>query len=251
MTKLFNRAGLLVLDDLLRRDHTLNGGIIVGLDGHVVEIQARAMKVLKKPQPIHEVTSISGMANGAVNEVLYRIAGAFTKIGAPPSNVEILINLAPADLPKDGTWLDLPLAVIMLQAAGWLPDLPESREGDFVLMGELGIHGEIRRVPGALSLAYRARPGQALIVPSGNEKECALILAKPGHEGCRVFSVSLLEEVVEYFQGKRKLENALKEKITFESAIPKAVDFGRVKGHAQAKEAALISAAGGHNLLKL
>ncbi len=172
-------------------------------------------------------------------------------LGINKSDVRILVNLAPADLPKYGTWLDLPLAIFLLQASGYLPDLPDHKEGDFILMGEIGIHGEVRRVPGALSLACRAKPGQSLIVPTGNEKECALILAKPGHEGCGVFAVSTLEEVIEFFKGKRQLENALKEKISFEAAIPQAVDFGRIKGQKAAQEAAIISAAGGHNLLML
>jgi magnesium chelatase family protein len=127
--------------------------------------------------------------------------------------------------------------------------LPEHREGDFILMGEIGLHAELRRVPGALSIAYVAKKGQSLIVPAGNEKECALILAKPGHEGCRVSAVSTLDEVIEFFQGKRKLENALKNAINFENAVEKAVDFGLIRGQARAKRAAIISAAGGHNLL--
>ncbi len=237
------------LGDLLKRDHTLKGGILFGLDGYIIEIQARAMSVLESPTPLASATRISGMARGAIKEALDRICGAFNKFGYAESDVEILINLAPADLPKEGTWLDLPLAIIMLQAAGLLPDLQEHQEGDFVLMGELGIHGEVRRVPGALSLAYIAKPGQSLIVPAGNERECALILAKPGHEGCRVCAVSSLDEVVEFFSGKRKLENALRQEVRFENAIPKCADFGRIRGQERAKEAALISAAGGHNLL--
>ncbi|AMV19284.1 YifB family Mg chelatase-like AAA ATPase [Planctomyces sp. SH-PL14] len=118
-------------------------------------------------------------------------------------------------------------------------------------MGELGLHGEVRRVPGALSLAYEAKPGQKLIVPTGNEKECALILAKPGHEGCGVFPVSLLEEVVEFFGGRKGLENALSKPIEFENAIDRAVDFGKVRGQARAKRAAMIAASGGHNLLMI
>src|SRR5947207_2409711 len=140
-------------EELLKREHTLNGGILFGLDGYVIEIQARAMSVFKKPRSWREATSISGMAGGAIRESLDRISGAFAKLGFHDSEVEILVNLVPADLPKFGTWLDLPLAIILLQAAGKLPDLPEHREGDFILLGELGIHGEIRRVPGVLSLA--------------------------------------------------------------------------------------------------
>jgi magnesium chelatase family protein len=116
-------------------------------------------------------------------------------------------------------------------------------------MGEIGIHGEVGRVPGALSLAYRDKPGQSLIVPAGNEKECALILMKPGHDGCGVFAVSTLDEVIGFFSGKRTLDNALREKVTFEPAFESALDFGRIKGQKAAREAAIIWAAGGHNLL--
>lgn len=237
------------LQHLLRCDHSLNGGILFGLDGHVIEIQARAMEVLPKPTPFRYATRISGMANAVVEEALDRISGALAKLGTTETDVEVLINLAPADLLKEGTWLDLPLAIIMLQAAGILPDLPESLEGDYILMGEVGLHGEIRRVPGALCLAYIAKPGQKLIVPSGNEKECALILAKPGHEGCGVFPVSTLEEVIDFFSRRRTLDNALRQDIQFDNAIQKAVDFGRIKGQDRAKQAAVIAAAGGHNLL--
>lgn len=237
------------LEGLLRADHTLNGGILFGLDGYIVELQARAMSVLREPVPFRAATRITGMARGAVSEALDRISGAFAKIGIAGTEVEILINLTPPDLPKEGTWLDLPLAIIMLQAAGLLPDLPDHKEDNFLLVGEVGLHGEIRRVPGALSLAYLAKPSQRLIVPAGNEKECALILAKPGHDECRVYAASTLEEVCDYFARKRTLENALREGIQFENAIPKCTDFGQIRGQEKAKQAAVIAAAGGHNLL--
>ena len=235
------------LTDLTRRDHTLNGGILFGLEGYVIEIQARAMEVLQRPASWRGVTSLSGMAKSGVGEALDRIAGAFAKLRVPDPQVSIQINLIPPSLEKDGTWLDLPIAIIMLQASGFLPDLAEHLEGDYILAGEVGLHGEIRRVPGILSIAMRAKPGQKLIVPAGNEKECALILAKPGHEGCRIFPVATLEEVIEYFQGRRKLDNALKSGIKFDNHINRAVDFGVIKGQKHAKDAACIAAAGGHN----
>ncbi|APW63992.1 YifB family Mg chelatase-like AAA ATPase [Paludisphaera borealis] len=237
------------LKSLLTRDHTLNGGILFGLDGYIIEIQARAMEILRLPTTWRGATTISGMARGSVYESLDRISGAFSKLKIPNPQVSILVNLAPPDLPKDGTWLDLPLAIILLQAAGILPDLAEHLEGDYILLGELGLHGEIRRVPGALSIAFCAKPGQKLIVPAGNEKEAALILAKPGHAGCGVFPASTLDEVIQYFRGTGKLENALKNGIQFESLIERAVDFGAIKGQNEAKEGACIAAAGGHNLL--
>jgi len=237
------------LKDLLRRDHTLNGGILFGLEGHLIEIQARAMEVLKRPEPWRLVTNVSGMARTPIREALDRIAGAFAKLRIPEPEVSIQINLIPPAVEKDGTWLDLPLAIILLQASGYLPDLPEHEEGDFILVGEVGLHAEVRRVPGILSIAYCARPRQKLIVPYGNERECALILAKSGYEGCGIFPVASLEEVIKYFQGQGVLENALKNGIKFDNLIPKAIDLGRIRGQQKAKDAACIAAAGGHNLL--
>jgi magnesium chelatase family protein len=237
------------LRELLTRDHALSDGILLGLDGYVIEVQARAMEVLRGPTPWPQATGVSGMAGVAVREATIRIAGALAKLQIPEPEVSIQINLTPASVLKEGSWLDLPLAIIMLQASGYLPDLPEHREGDYVLMGEVGLHGELRRVPGALSVAYVARSGQTLIVPAGNEKECALITVKPGHENCRVCAPSTLEEVVNFFAGKGKLENVRRNEIRFESAIPKAVDFSAIRGQKEAKEAATIAAAGGHNLL--
>ncbi|WP_197137485.1 YifB family Mg chelatase-like AAA ATPase [Crateriforma conspicua] len=236
-------------DHLLRRDHTLHGGILFGIDGHNIELQGRATKVLRSPKPAGECVTLTGMPRVPAREALTRISGAFSKLNIPKSPVEILVNLAPASLEKDGAWLDLPLAVLILQVAGLLPDLPEDQEDRFAMFGEVGIHGELRRVTGALSLAFETRPGQSLIVPSGNEKECALILAKPGHEGSGVYPADTLEEVLEFFRGRSKLRNALREPIRFEPVIDRAVDFGKIRGQQTAKRAAVIAAAGGHNLL--
>lgn len=235
--------------ELLRKDHTLYSAVLKGLDGILIEIQARATDICSSPKDVASCIKITGQARSTVYESIQRIDAAFKKMDIPKSQVDILINLNPADLPKDGTWLDLPIAIIALQAAGILPDLPEVSEKKFMLVGEVGIHGEIRRVPGALSIACMAVPGQAIILPEGNEKEAALIMAAPGHEGCAICPVSTLEEVIEYFQGKRKIRNALGDKIEFEPFVPKAPDIGKIKGQKKAKEAALIAAAGGHNLL--
>jgi len=237
------------LVQLLDRNHTLNGAVLIGLDGLRIEIQARAMNVIPNGCAWHSAVTISGMARGAIRESLDRISGAFRATGIPDPKVEILINLTPPDVPKEGTWLDLPLAIIMLQAAGFLPDLPDQQEEKFIIVGELGLRGEVRRVPGVLSLAFMLETGQQLIVPSGNEKEAALILAKPGHEGCGVYHVGELVEVAEFFAGRRKLDNALKQRIVFESIVEKAVDIGKIRGQESAKQAALLAAAGGHNLL--
>src|SRR5690349_16496476 len=86
------------LQELLRRDHTLNGGILFGLEGHIIEIQARAMEVLKRPTSYRNAVSISGMARNCIWESLDRIAGAFAKLGIPDTEVEIQINLVPPSI---------------------------------------------------------------------------------------------------------------------------------------------------------
>ncbi len=237
------------LQELLHRDHSLVGGVVLGLQGQLVEVQARAMHILQKPKPWPKVTSITGLPRQTVKESISRIAGAFNKLRIPPPQVTIQIHLTPADLPKEGAWLDLPIAIIMLQAAGYLPDLPEHVEGNYVLVGEVGLHGEIRRVRGILSIVESASPFQTLIVPVGNEKECAVISLQPERRRCQVAAVGSLEEVVEFFRGTRRLENVLSEQIRLQSAVHKAPDFSVIKGQQAAKEAALIAAAGGHNLL--
>jgi magnesium chelatase family protein len=235
---------------LLKAQHTLFGGVIHGIDGAIVELQARCTEILAAPgEPAQWQAAISGMARKPVNEALDRVRGAIAACGIRPPACEVTINLSPADLPKDGTWLDLPLAVIILQALGELPDLPGDQEDDLILMGELSLHGEVRRVRGALSMAFAAKPGQLLVVPKANEKECALITANPDHKGCRVASVSHLRDVVAFFRGESKLPNVLAQPISFEPIVQKATDFAHVKGQDLAKEACLIAAAGGHNLL--
>ncbi len=234
---------------LLEREHSLNAGVLVGLKGYVVEVQGRAMDIMHTDMSWPEVVLLSGIDQKCTRDALMRVNGALCKYGFRKSPVSIQVNVTPANLPKEGSWLDLALAIILLQAAGHLPDLPPAMEGDYVLVGELGLHGEVRRVPGILAIAEATQPSQTLIVPCGNERECALIAAGGGRKGCGIAAVSTLEEVIDFFKGSRSLDNVLREAIRYEPVGHKAVDFGHIKGQERAKEAALIAAAGGHNLL--
>ena len=233
------------LEELKRRSHSLNGGIPSGVDGQSVEIQARAMRVLDRPTPWAAAVRISGMATGAVSEVMDRIEGAFAHLRIPEPEVAILIHLVPADLRKHGAGLDLPVAIALLQAAGILPELAD--QGGYFLMGELDIEGNVLRVPDALSVAWSAGRGKTLIVPAANGKACSLILSRPGYDESRVCPVNLLSEVIDSFMGKGELSAVLPPHD--EAMIPDAPDFGTIRGQATAKRAAIISAAGGHNLL--
>jgi magnesium chelatase family protein len=94
------------------------------------------------PDPWLSAVRLQGMTRGPVREALQRIQGAFSKLRMPDSPVEILINLAPAAIEKDGTWLDLPLAVMMLQVAGILPDLRNPKKNNWSFLARLEFTGK-------------------------------------------------------------------------------------------------------------
>jgi magnesium chelatase family protein len=186
-----------------------------------------------------------GLPDNAVKESHQRVSAAIKNIGLHmPRGREITINLAPADIRKEGSAYDLPIALGILAAS---EQLKADRCGEWLVMGELSLDGEVRPVKGALPIALEARKHgfKGLVVPSANAREAAIV------DGLEVIGVDHLRQVVDLFNGHVDLPRTTVD-IAAEFAASTAdhlVDLSDVKGQENIKRAFEIAAAGGHNVI--
>jgi magnesium chelatase family protein len=182
--------------------------------------------------------NIVGLPETAVKESKDRVRSALLNAQFEFPARRITINLAPADLPKEGGRFDLPIALGILAASGQIPvEALEDRE----FIGELGLDGELRAVPGALPAALASRDAKrALFVPAANGPEAALV------KQARIYPITNLLELCAFLHQRVELTPAQPQTIAA-SAI--YADLADIRGQAQAKRALAIAAAGQHNLL--
>lgn len=210
----------------------------IGVDARLVEVEVDISPGLVN-------FFIVGLPDAAIKESSKRIRTALKNCGFKLPAKKITVNLAPADLKKEGALFDLPITVGILLAAEQLALSPEFLQ-ETLFLGELSLDGAIRFVKGALAIAYDAqRLGKKrIIVPMVNAKEASLI------NGIEVIGVSHITELIEYLRQDLAIEPTPNSFEAFRAQTAQStLDYAQVKGQFQAKRALQISAAGRHNIL--
>ena len=189
---------------------------------------------------------LTGLADTAVKESYDRIKAALQNNGFKMPVMDITINLSPADIKKEGSGYDLPLAVGILAASG---KLGSDRLHEYMIVGELGLDGSLQPIRGALPIAIKARAEKfkGLIVPIQNVREAAVV------NQVEVYGMESLMEVIHFLNGSKEVAPTMIDtrREFYEQQCQFELDFADVRGQENVKRALEVAAAGGHNLIMI